>query len=106
MSEDAIFCPNCGAKHTASGRYCENCGTDLEEIILQYKNRQLPIRYQATEQSGPTSYSQPQYQQSGRSDEYYDDRPRGNGRSFWDVLFGVLFFWMCCGPDCNGGDCR
>lgn len=103
MNEEAIFCPNCGAKHTASGRYCEHCGTDLEEIIMQYKNKQLPIRYQATAQSGPTTQSQPQYQQS-RSDDYYDDRPHRSDRGFWDALFGVLFFWMCCGPDC--GDCR
>ena len=106
MSEDVIFCPNCGQKHTASGRYCENCGTDLEEIILQYKNKQLPIRYQATAQSGPTTQSQPTYQQY-RTDDYYDERSQGGeGRGFWDVLFGVLFFWMCCGPNCNGGDCR
>lgn len=103
MSEENIFCPNCGSKHTSNGRFCQYCGTDLEEIILQYKNKQLPVRYQATSYSGPTTQQQPQPQKY-RSDDYYDDRRGGSDRGFWDVLFGILFFWMCCGPDC--GDCR
>jgi len=100
MSKDAIFCPNCGSKHT-KGRFCEHCGTDLEDVIAEYKNKQLPIRYQTTAQSGPTTQSQPDYQQY-RSDDYYDDGPvGGGGRGIWDVLFGILAFMVCCGPDCD-----
>ncbi len=99
MSE--IFCPNCGSKHTAKGKFCEFCGSDLEELILEYKNQELPVRYQApVQQSGPTT---PQYQQQHQQRDYYDDRRhrRRDDGGFWNVLFSILFFWMCCGPDCN-----
>ena len=100
MSE--IFCPNCGSKHTAKGKFCEFCGSDLEEVILEYKNQELPVRYQAPiQQSGPTT---PQYQQQHQQRDYYDNRRYNRRRDeggFWNVLFSILFFWMCCGPDCN-----
>ncbi len=99
MSE--IFCPNCGSKHTAKGKFCEYCGTDLEDVIVEYKSQELPVRYQApVQQSGPTT---PQYQQQYSQRDSYDDRRhrrRGDG-GFLDVLFSILFFWMCCGPDCD-----
>lgn len=96
MSE--IFCPNCGSKHTAKGQFCEFCGHDLESVIVQYKNDKLPVRYQApVQQSGPVQQA-PQYQER----DYYDDRRhRRDDRGFFDVLFSILFFWMCCGPRCD-----
>ena len=107
MSDD-LFCPNCGSKHEVNGRYCEYCGSDLEEIILQYKRKKLPVRYQAeTQHSGPyqeratqSTYQQPDYQ-----DDYSRRRYRERDGGFWDALMGILFFWMCCGPGCDG-DCR
>ena len=42
----AIFCPNCGKKHTINNKFCEYCGTNLGEAILRYKQRHLPIKYQ------------------------------------------------------------
>ena len=108
MSQD-LFCPNCGSKHEVNGRYCEYCGSDLEEVILQYKRKKLPIRYQAeTQYSGPiqdrttqSTYQQPDYQDDYRRRRRYRDSDGG----FWDALWGILFFWMCCGPGCDG-DCR
>ncbi|MBY9001515.1 MAG: zinc-ribbon domain-containing protein [Candidatus Heimdallarchaeota archaeon] len=41
----AIFCSNCGEKHTTSSKFCENCGTDLGEAILRHKQKHLPIKY-------------------------------------------------------------
>ncbi len=98
MSE--IFCPNCGSKHTAKGKFCESCGHNLEDVILQYKSEKLPVRYQApVQQSGPQA---PQYPKQYRKRDYYDDRRyRRRDRGFFDVLFSILFFWMCCASDCD-----
>ena len=107
MSQD-LFCPNCGSKHEVNGRYCEYCGSDLEEVILQYKRKKLPIRYQAeTQYSGPYQErtTQSNYQQPDYQDDYRGRRYRDSSGGFWDALLGILFFWMCCGPDCDG-DCR
>ena len=100
MSE--IFCPNCGSKHTAKGKFCEYCGHDLESVIVQYKNDKLPVRYQApVQKSGPVQQA-PQYQQQSQERDYYDDRRHRRGdRGFFDVLLSILFFWMCCGPGCD-----
>ncbi|MCG3227515.1 MAG: hypothetical protein H7645_11405 [Candidatus Heimdallarchaeota archaeon] len=43
MSE--IYCPVCGKEHSMSSRHCVSCGEDLEEIILDYKNKHLPISF-------------------------------------------------------------
>ena len=40
-----IFCPCCGNAHSSNKRYCSFCGEDLEEIILDYKNKHLPIAF-------------------------------------------------------------
>lgn len=42
----AIFCPNCGKKHTINNKFCEYCGTNLGDAILRYKQKHLPINYQ------------------------------------------------------------
>ncbi|MCK4845140.1 MAG: zinc ribbon domain-containing protein, partial [Candidatus Heimdallarchaeota archaeon] len=42
----AIFCPNCGKKHTINNKFCEYCGTNLGDAILRYKQKHLPIKYQ------------------------------------------------------------
>ncbi len=103
-----LFCPKCGSKHDTNDKYCQYCGEDLEEIILEYKSKKLPIRYQnGTAQSGPTQRTT---QYSGSRTDYGEDFHRRRSRryrnddSFWNVLFSILFFWMCCGPgdcDCN-----
>jgi hypothetical protein len=38
-------CPNCNTVHTSNYRYCSTCGNDLEEIILSFKEKKLPISY-------------------------------------------------------------
>ena len=43
-----IFCPKCGQEHTSTKRYCKNCGNDLEEVILRFKQKYLPIKYNGT----------------------------------------------------------
>ena len=48
-----VFCPNCGKKHAAEGKFCEYCGTDLEQVILRYKQRKLPIKYQTEPKAPP-----------------------------------------------------
>ncbi|MHA1954747.1 MAG: hypothetical protein ACW96U_12455 [Candidatus Heimdallarchaeaceae archaeon] len=66
-----IFCPNCGQIHKSEGQFCEYCGNDLEKVILQFKQDQLPIRYQAAErtqtyQQGPVSQQRPERVSGGR----------------------------------------
>ncbi len=41
MSE--LFCPSCGKEHIGNERYCSYCNEDLEDIIIEYKDKQLPI---------------------------------------------------------------
>jgi len=107
-----LYCPKCGSKHDTSDRYCQYCGEDLEEVIVQYKSKQLPIRYQnGSAQSGPTQgatqYSGAYESSRADYDKGYHRRRRRRYRDdggFWDVFLSILFFWMCCGPgDC---DCR
>ena len=52
----AIFCPNCGKKHTINNKFCEYCGNNLGEAILRYKQKHLPIKYQQS--STPKPYLQ------------------------------------------------
>lgn len=40
-----IFCSKCGEKHTSDGKFCKHCGNDLEQTILRYKQKKLPIRF-------------------------------------------------------------
>ncbi|MCG3222022.1 MAG: zinc-ribbon domain-containing protein, partial [Candidatus Heimdallarchaeota archaeon] len=40
-----IYCSSCGKEHTINNRYCSSCGEDLEEIILDYKKKLLPIAF-------------------------------------------------------------
>jgi hypothetical protein len=55
-----IFCPNCGQAHKSEGKFCEYCGNNLEKVILQFKQDQMPIKYRSadrvqTYQQGPVS---------------------------------------------------
>ena len=106
-----LFCPKCGSKHDTNDRYCQYCGEDLEDVIVQYKSKQLPVRYQNdTVRSGPTRTTT-QYSGSHDARVDYDDDYSRRGRrryrddgGFFDVLLSILFFWVCCGPgdcDCN-----
>ena len=49
----AIFCPNCGKKHTINNKFCEYCGTNLGEAILRYKQKHLPIKCQQSTTTKP-----------------------------------------------------
>ena len=97
-----VFCPNCGKKHDTTGKYCQYCGQDLEEVIMRYKNENLPVRYQASSDQSETYHSGPQ--QSGpyqtTYDDSYDRRSRRYYREsdgFFDCLMSLLFWWICCG---------
>jgi uncharacterized membrane protein YvbJ len=53
-----IFCSKCGEKHTSDDRFCENCGNDLEQIIIRYKQKKLPIKFQDERSTQPYQTSQ------------------------------------------------
>lgn len=40
-----IYCPSCGQEHTSNNRYCTNCGADLENVILKFKEKKMPVSY-------------------------------------------------------------
>lgn len=40
-----IYCPGCGLKHVSNNRYCLNCKTDMEPIILEFKDKNLPLSF-------------------------------------------------------------
>ena len=40
-----LRCPNCNEIHETNSRYCSNCNFDLEQDILRFKNRHLPIHF-------------------------------------------------------------
>ena len=40
-----VYCPSCGKLHKTESRYCLFCGNDLEEVILKFKKKRLPIKY-------------------------------------------------------------
>ena len=52
MGEDFVFgmkefrCPECGKAHNSEARFCFFCKADLEEAILEYKEKHLPIRFE------------------------------------------------------------
>ena len=42
---EELKCIKCGNVHQTSSNFCDFCGEDLEEAILEYKERNLPIQY-------------------------------------------------------------
>lgn len=76
-----IFCPNCGQVHKSEGQFCEYCGNNLEKVILQFKQDQLPIRYQAAERT--------QTYQQGPVDQ--QARVSGGRRSSSARIFSLIF---------------
>lgn len=42
-----LYCPKCGKEHKTADRYCQYCGVDLENIILKFKQKNLPVRFNA-----------------------------------------------------------
>ncbi|MHA1953502.1 MAG: zinc-ribbon domain-containing protein [Candidatus Heimdallarchaeaceae archaeon] len=100
-----VFCPNCGNKHEKSGKFCQYCGANLEDVIMDYKNDRLPVKYQTEPvHSGP--YQQGPEQRTYSSSPSYSDHDRDyrddvRKNSFFDALCSILFFLWCCGPDCR-----
>jgi hypothetical protein len=50
MSE-LILCRNCGKPHEADGKFCIYCGEDLEEVILEFKDANLPLKLDNSKKS-------------------------------------------------------
>jgi hypothetical protein len=100
-----VFCPNCGNKHEKSGKFCQYCGANLEEVILDYKNERLPVKYQSeSAQSGPYQQGPQQrtYSSTSSYSDYDQDYERAARRDgFFDALCSILLCFMCCGPDCR-----
>ena len=42
--EDFV-CPKCRKPHISEAKFCFHCGQDLEDAIIQYKAKHLPIKY-------------------------------------------------------------
>ncbi len=40
---DRVLCPNCGMEHLSSERNCTYCGEDLADLIVDFKEKHLPI---------------------------------------------------------------
>ena len=40
-----VYCPSCGKIHETESKFCEYCGEDLEAVILKFKTKRLPIKY-------------------------------------------------------------
>jgi hypothetical protein len=41
----SLYCPKCGKEHITADRYCQYCGADLENVILKFKQKNLPVRF-------------------------------------------------------------
>ncbi len=54
MSE--FFCPSCSKKHLSNDRYCSFCGYDLEQLILEYKDRHLPVKLNNHKEEKTTTF--------------------------------------------------
>ncbi len=50
-----LHCVSCGKVHNSNNRYCEFCGYDLEDEILRFKQKQLPIKYENSKTSQKAS---------------------------------------------------
>ena len=37
-----LYCPKCGKEHKTADRNCQYCGADLKNIILKFKQKNLP----------------------------------------------------------------
>ena len=37
MTEETIKCPNCGTENSVDDAFCKECGTKLQEIIINDK---------------------------------------------------------------------
>jgi len=42
-----LYCPKCGKEHKTADRNCQYCGADLKNIILKFKQKNLPVRFNA-----------------------------------------------------------
>ncbi len=40
---DRVLCPDCGREHISSERNCTYCGYDLADLIVDFKDKHLPI---------------------------------------------------------------
>ncbi|MHA1516181.1 MAG: hypothetical protein ACTSPF_11660 [Candidatus Heimdallarchaeaceae archaeon] len=40
-----LFCPSCEKEHTSNTKNCEFCGTNLESVILEFKQKNLPVKF-------------------------------------------------------------
>lgn len=42
---DRVLCPECGMEHLSSERNCTYCGYDLTDLIVDFKDKHLPISF-------------------------------------------------------------
>ena len=45
VMSDRVLCPNCGREHLSSERNCTYCGHDLADLIVDFKDKHLPISF-------------------------------------------------------------
>ncbi len=103
-----IFCFNCGQKHESQGKYCAYCGTDLEKKILDYKNKNLPIRYEyrqpKEEYQKPYQHSEPEHQKSYVAAEpiYKKQKTSSDdcGSGCCRISLGRVLTELCCALLC------
>ena len=80
-----IYCPQCGKLHESEGKFCEYCGYDLEDVILQYKDKRLPVRFQY--EPPPTQPLPP--------GQTIDTKPRKEfGKTRWFISIIVLLIFI------------
>jgi len=51
------ICPNCEKEHSSNDRFCSYCGEDLEEIILAFKEKQLPVSFNNNNKRAKETFS-------------------------------------------------
>ncbi|MFW9852495.1 MAG: hypothetical protein ACFFDS_06110 [Candidatus Thorarchaeota archaeon] len=42
---DRVLCPECGMEHLSSERNCTYCGYDLADLIVDFKDKHLPVSF-------------------------------------------------------------
>ncbi len=80
-----IFCSKCGNLHETEGKFCKNCGEDLEGAILRYKQKHLPINYENASKIPPNM----------DEETYRKQKAKAERREKTQLVFAILT--LCTG---------
>lgn len=98
---EGFKCTRCRKPHESEAKFCYFCGEDLEDAILEYKEKHLPIKFEKTILSPPKEKND-EIQDKGEirreSTQEKDNEKRETraGLCFIEVLIDVIIESIFC----------